>query len=84
MYHLTEFKSHMRVCSVLECHCELLVLFCFSYTEMDPVIIAQDGVEKFKEDSFEVIIVDTRYIRTHVHVHVHVLDKLCVFPADES
>ena len=31
-----------------------------SYTEMDPVVIAQEGVEKFKEDSFEVIIVDTR------------------------
>ncbi|CAI8024514.1 Signal recognition particle 54 kDa protein [Geodia barretti] len=26
---------------------------------MDPVVIAQEGVEKFKEDSFEVIIVDT-------------------------
>ena len=86
MYHLTEFKSPMCVCSALKCHCELLVLFCFSYTEMDPVIIAQDGVEKFKEDSFKVIIVDTRYmyIHIHVHVHIHVPDKLCVFPADES
>ena len=27
---------------------------------MDPVVIAQEGVEKFKSDSFEVIIVDTR------------------------
>ena len=36
---------------------------CVSYTEMDPVVIAQDGVEKFKEDSFEVIIVDTRYVQ---------------------
>ena len=26
---------------------------------MDPVIIAQEGVEKFKEDNFEIIIVDT-------------------------
>ena len=33
-----------------------------SYTEMDPVVIAQDGVEKFKTDSFEIIIVDTRYM----------------------
>lgn len=31
-----------------------------SYTEMDPVIIAQEGVDKFKEDNFEIIIVDTR------------------------
>lgn len=30
-----------------------------SYTEMDPVVIAQDGVEKFKEENFEIIIVDT-------------------------
>ena len=31
-----------------------------SYTEMDPVVIAQEGVEKFKSDNFEIIIVDTR------------------------
>ena len=30
-----------------------------SYTEMDPVVIAQ-GVEKFKNDDFEILIVDTR------------------------
>lgn len=30
-----------------------------SYTEMDPVVIAQEGVEKFKQDGFEIIIVDT-------------------------
>lgn len=30
-----------------------------SYTEMDPVVIAQDGVDKFKKESFEIIIVDT-------------------------
>ncbi len=30
-----------------------------SYTEIDPVIIASDGVEKFKEEKFEIIIVDT-------------------------
>jgi len=30
-----------------------------SYTEVDPVIIAQDGVEKFKQENFEIIVVDT-------------------------
>ncbi|CAF0772829.1 unnamed protein product [Brachionus calyciflorus] len=30
-----------------------------SYTEIDPVIIAADGVEKFKAEKFEIIIVDT-------------------------
>lgn len=30
-----------------------------SYTEVDPVIIAQDGVEMFKKEGFEMIIVDT-------------------------
>lgn len=31
-----------------------------SYTEADPVVIAADGVEKFKQEKFEIIIVDTR------------------------
>lgn len=31
----------------------------FSYTEMDPVVIATEGVEKFKTENFEIIIVDT-------------------------
>ncbi len=31
----------------------------FSYTEMDPVVIAAEGVEKFKAENFEIIIVDT-------------------------
>lgn len=31
----------------------------FSYTEMDPVVIASEGVEKFKSENFEIIIVDT-------------------------
>ncbi|KAL0089334.1 SRP54-type protein [Phycomyces blakesleeanus] len=30
-----------------------------SYTETDPVAIAQEGVDKFKADKFEIIIVDT-------------------------
>lgn len=30
-----------------------------SYTEVDPVIIAQDGVDMFKKEGFEMIIVDT-------------------------
>ena len=33
---------------------------------MDPVIIAQEGVDKFKEDNFEIIIVDTRWVRVVV------------------
>ena len=28
---------------------------------MDPVVIAQEGVDKFKQENFEIIIVDTRY-----------------------
>lgn len=31
----------------------------FSYTEVDPVTIAQDGVEMFKKEGYEIIIVDT-------------------------
>ena len=34
-------------------------LFCSSYTEIDPVEIAKDGVDKFKSENFEIIIVDT-------------------------
>ncbi|KAG7238065.1 hypothetical protein INR49_031419 [Caranx melampygus] len=30
-----------------------------SYTEMDPVVIASEGVDKFKGENFEIIIVDT-------------------------
>ncbi|XP_055937564.1 signal recognition particle subunit SRP54 [Argiope bruennichi] len=30
-----------------------------SYTEVDPVVIAQEGVDKFKNENFEIIIVDT-------------------------
>ncbi|VEL06759.1 unnamed protein product [Protopolystoma xenopodis] len=30
-----------------------------SYTETDPVVIARDGVKKFEEENFDVIIVDT-------------------------
>ena len=35
-----------------------IVVF-YSYTEIDPVVIAQEGVEKFREENFEIIIVDT-------------------------
>lgn len=35
------------------------ILFTNSYTEMDPVVIASEGVEKFKSENFEIIIVDT-------------------------
>lgn len=30
-----------------------------SFVETDPVVIAQDGVEKFKAEGFQIIIVDT-------------------------
>ncbi|XP_064623122.1 signal recognition particle subunit SRP54 [Lineus longissimus] len=30
-----------------------------SYTETDPVVIAQEGVDKFRDENFEIIIVDT-------------------------
>ena len=30
-----------------------------SYTEVDPVVIAQDGVDMFKREHFEFIVVDT-------------------------
>lgn len=30
-----------------------------SYSEVDPVVIASNGVEKFKQENFEIIIVDT-------------------------
>ena len=33
--------------------------FVFSYTESDPLVIAMDGVEAFRKDNFELIIVDT-------------------------
>ena len=34
-------------------------MYDISYTETDPVQIAHEGVEKFKKESFEIIIVDT-------------------------
>ena len=34
--------------------------FIGSYTETDPVIIAAEGVERFRKEHFEIIIVDTR------------------------
>lgn len=30
-----------------------------SYREMDPAITASEGVEKFKNENFEIIIIDT-------------------------
>ncbi|XP_050407440.1 signal recognition particle subunit SRP54 [Patella vulgata] len=30
-----------------------------SYSESDPVVIAQEGVDKFKDENFEIVIVDT-------------------------
>ena len=40
----------------------IIFLFFSSYTEMDPVVIAQEGVDKFKQENFEIIIVDTRWV----------------------
>lgn len=36
-----------------------IVYTIFSYTEVDPVVIAQDGVDMFKKEGFEIIVVDT-------------------------
>lgn len=33
--------------------------FFFSYTETDPVKIAQEGVERFKKENCDLIVVDT-------------------------
>jgi len=43
------------------CRCAVSsMLFPFdSYTETDPAIIAHEGLEKFKDEGFEIIIVDT-------------------------
>ena len=35
---------------------EARIPFYGSYSEMDPVVIAAEGVEKFKKDGFEIII----------------------------
>ena len=64
----TEFyKSEnpfLRKVDLLLLHCGFFVFFTspasfFSYTEVDPVVIAQDGVEMFKQEGFEFIVVDT-------------------------
>jgi signal recognition particle subunit SRP54 len=39
--------------------CVGVCIVIFSYTEVDPVVIAQEGVEMFKKEGFEIIIVDT-------------------------
>ncbi len=45
-----------------------------SYTQTDPVVIAADGVDKFKKEGFEIIIVDTRYFfANHTTRHTHYL-----------
>ena len=50
-----------------------------SYTEMDPVVIAQEGVEKFRAEGFEIIIVDTRW-SVCLHLCVYVRVCVCVCP----
>lgn len=37
----------------------MIDIWIYSYSEADPVTIAQEGVDKFKADKFEIIIVDT-------------------------
>lgn len=37
----------------------VMLWFVYSYTEVDPVVIAVDGVEQFKKEGFEIIIIDT-------------------------
>lgn len=49
-------KSFKTIC---KCKSRVNVFDDFSYTEVDPVVIAQDGVERFKKEGFEIIIVDT-------------------------
>ena len=36
-----------------------MIMCVCSYTEPDPVVIAQEGLSKFKDEGFEIIIVDT-------------------------
>ena len=50
-------------CAPLNLNSDYNLFFSFSsYTEMDPVVIAQEGVDKFKQENFEIIIVDTRCV----------------------
>jgi len=56
------FCLHVKYFDIISCLAARLsydrLLLC-SYTETDPVVIAQEGVEKFKSENFEIIIVDT-------------------------
>ena len=64
------------------------VPFYGSYTEADPVVIAEQGVEQFRKEKFEIIIVDTsgRHKQEEglfeemkqVADHVHPDDIVCV------
>ncbi len=63
MYSIWAVYLHTCTCK----HSERVSLPPSSYTEMDPVVIAQEGVEKFKGDNYEVIIVDTRWVELHWH-----------------
>ena len=55
---LFSFQALTRI-SILSCVLQILLLLFFSYTETDPVVVARDGVEQFKSEGFDVIIVDT-------------------------
>lgn len=56
--YMLEFEMQKMCHHILRCMLVFIFLI-FSYTEVDPVVIAQDGVEMFKKEGFEIIIVDT-------------------------
>ena len=57
---LNYFSSNHTIYIDNKVHIEMFCFLFSSYTEMDPVVIAQEGVDKFKQENFEIIIVDTR------------------------
>jgi signal recognition particle GTPase len=58
-YLFTEGLFIIKILKYLELIFRKKKPFFLSYTEIDPVIIASEGVEKFKAEKFEIIIVDT-------------------------
>ena len=59
MFNLHDISSWSLVVLPIKLFHAKVFFCCFSYTETDPVVIAQEGTEKFKEEGFEIIIVDT-------------------------
>lgn len=56
---ITSCNYHATYFLMLCIYTNTIILFKFSYTEVDPVTIAQDGVDMFKKEGYEIIIVDT-------------------------